>query len=99
MLQPEFAYGFETEGFFIAGIDGNGVVGGFNTLLILLLLIGYIGHKEPRIQIIRVGIQHLFGQFSSMVTAPHCTKISPWSNCAREYSGASSGMRRRYFRA
>ena len=68
MLQAEFADGLEAEGFFIAGIDGNGVVGGFNTLLILLLLIGYIGHKEPRIEIIRVGIQDLFGQFSSMIT-------------------------------
>ena len=68
MLQAEFADGLEAEGFFIAGIDGNGVVCGFNTLLILLLLIGYIGHKKPRIEIIRVGIQDLFGQFSSMIT-------------------------------
>ena len=74
MLQAEFTDGLEAEGFSLAGIDGNGVVGGFNTLLILLLLIGYIGHKEPRLEIIRVGIQDLFGQFSSMITAPHCTK-------------------------
>ena len=34
----------------------------------MLLLIGYIGHKEPRIEVIRVGIQDLFSQFSSMIT-------------------------------